>query len=118
MAARRTLLDRQLSFERRPGVSGCDPGPVTVLARSIQKRSSRRYKDHEIKGSDLSFQDLETFLSEDNIQYDRKLDKITYRGQDGKSQSIRNSTSFGVAIRFLVRCKCISHTQISVLRKE
>jgi hypothetical protein len=101
MAALRTLLDRQLSFERRLGVDGCDPGPLTFLIRSIRKASSRYLKDHKIEGCDIDFQKLETFLSNDNIQYDRKLDKVTYRGQEGKSRAIRTGDSFGVAIDVL-----------------
>jgi hypothetical protein len=101
MAALRTLLDRQLSFERRPGVDGCEPGPFTFLIRSIRKASSRYFEDYKIEGCDVDFQKLETFLSKDSIQYDRKLDKITYRGQEGKSRAIRTSESFGVAIDVL-----------------
>jgi hypothetical protein len=67
MAALHTLLDRRLSFERHPGVDGCDPGPLTFLIRSIRKTSSRQFEDHKIEGCNVDFQKLEKFLSDDNI---------------------------------------------------
>lgn len=82
-------------------MDGCDPGPLTFLIRSIRKASSRQFEDHKIEGCDVDIQRLEEFLSNDSIRYDRKLDKITYCGQEGKSRAICTIDSFGVAIDVL-----------------